>query len=278
MQRIILATAWLVAVGCGGETVTRPDTIPTTALADIPAAEWERLAQRRLFFGHQSVGGNLMEGVAEVLKANPSIPLRIVESGDPAEMAAPALYHAAVGENGAPASKLAAFDRIVSAGLVGAGAAMLKYCYVDITGDTDPDALFAEYQRGVEALKARTPGLVIVHMTLPLQTDPGTLMHWRTIIRGKNTPWRELNWIRARYNARMRETYAGKEPLFDIATLEAIAPDGSFTAVRYKGESVPALAAGNTYDGGHLNEVGRRRLAEAFLVTLAQLPPPAPVG
>ena len=59
MRHIILATACLVAAGCGGETVTRPDTIPTATLADIPAVEWERLAQRRLFFGHQSVGGNL---------------------------------------------------------------------------------------------------------------------------------------------------------------------------------------------------------------------------
>lgn len=108
-------------------------------------------------------------------------------------MAEPGLYHAAIGENGAPASKLAAFDSIVSAGVAASGVAMLKFCYVDITGDTDPDALFADYERRIETLRAQHPGLVIVHMTLPLQTDPGTLMYWRTVVRGKNTPWRELN-------------------------------------------------------------------------------------
>ena len=72
------------------------------ALADVTADEWQRLAARRVFFGHQSVGANLIEGIEDVLRSCPDLPLRIVESNDPSAMAEPGLYHARIGENGHP--------------------------------------------------------------------------------------------------------------------------------------------------------------------------------
>ena len=60
-----------------------------------------------------------------------------------------------------------------------------------------------------------------------------------------------------------------KEQIFDLARYESSKADGSAEAVRYRGNSVPVLAKEWTYDGGHLNEVGRRRVAEAFLAQLA---------
>ncbi len=55
----------------------------------------EKLAQRRIFFGHQSVGGNILEGLQR-LGAGP----RVVEVKSPSETVAPGtLAHAMVGEN-----------------------------------------------------------------------------------------------------------------------------------------------------------------------------------
>lgn len=241
------------------------------ALDQVTDVEWQRLAGRKLFFGHQSVGGNVMEGVHELLRANPRIPLRVSETIDPAQIAAPGLYHGYVGTNGKPDTKLADFARI--AGAVGdSGAAMLKFCYVDVEKDTDPAALFARYRQAVDSLRALSPSLTIVHVTLPLQVDPGTLFHWRTKLRGKQTPYRTLNTVRARYNQLMRDTYVGREPIFDLAHFQSILPDGSVGVVRVDGLEVEYLAQDWSSDGGHLNEAGRRRVAEAFLVTLAKLP------
>jgi hypothetical protein len=243
---------------------------PLPALEQVTAAEWQRLAGRRLFFGHQSVGGNVIEGVQDLLKANPTIPLRVVETSDPAAMTAPGLYHGLVGTNGQPDTKLADFRRLAAA--VGdSGTAMVKFCYIDITKDTDPAALFASYKAAIDSLRAQHPTLAVVHVTLPLQVDPGTMFHWRTVIRGKQTPYRTLNAIRARYNELLRQEYEGRAPFFDLAHFQSLLSDGSLGVVTHKGAEVPYLAQEWTYDGGHLNENGRKRIAQAFLVTLAKL-------
>ena len=44
------------------EIVTFPD------INDVPAVKWEKLAQKKIYFGHQSVGFNIMEGIKDVMK------------------------------------------------------------------------------------------------------------------------------------------------------------------------------------------------------------------
>jgi lysophospholipase L1-like esterase len=45
--------------------------------------------------------------------------------------------------------------------------------------------------------------------------------------------------------------------------------------VAWKGQDVPALVPDYTEDGGHLNTVGRQRVARALVAFLAGLPPGA---
>jgi hypothetical protein len=270
--RAVLATAGVCGlVACGGEDEMGQAGVEVPKVSEVSTEQWQRLAERRLFFGHQSVGNDILAGVEDVLKEHPEIALRVVETMEPARMREPGLYHARIGENGAPETKLASFINIASAGVADSGTALLKYCYIDVSGETDPAALFEAYQRDVDALKAANPGLTILHVTLPLQTDWGEYFHWKRVIRGKLTTHRELNHIRQDYNERLRAAYAGREPIFDLAHLQSIGPDGKVHTVRYRRSRVPILARAWTYDGGHLNEEGRRRIAEAFLVTLARL-------
>jgi hypothetical protein len=234
----------------------------------ITPVQWQRLASQRIFFGHQSVGGNLLEGVRELLSEHSSIRLRAVEITKPTELTTPALYHALVGRNGDPASKLAAFREIVSGAMGDKGIALLKYCYVDITLTTDAKALFEQYRSEVEALEQQHPGVTFIHVTLPLEADAGTLRYLAAVARGLPTN-RDLNLIRHHYNELLRSTYGGKDPIFDLARLEATGPDGRPVVVRHERTRVPVMARAWTYDGGHLNEAGRRHMAKAFLATLA---------
>jgi hypothetical protein len=243
------------------------------ALSEVTDAQWEALARRQIFFGHQSVGSNILEGVAELMAENPAIRLSIVESRELA--GAPALRHAYVGRNDHPLEKFADFAAVMRPGFgAEGGLAMVKLCYTDVHTDTDPVALFADYRRRMDAQREANPGVTIVHFTMPLTAIENWKGRLRAALTGMHTQ-RARNAIRHRYNELVREAYAGREPLFDIARLESTLPDGSRVTYRHGGADVPLLAPQYTDDGGHLNAVARRRVAEQFLVTLAGLAPRA---
>lgn len=268
-RALAMALLSAVSVGaCGDEMNGSMVNTAEPMLDQITSRQWERLAEERIFFGHQSVGENLMAGVQEILAERPEIRLRVIETAEPSEMQGPGFYHAPVGRNGEPASKLTAFDGVVNSSIGESGTALLKYCYVDVDLNTDPNVLFEDYRRSMASLKARHPRLTVMHLTLPLQADAGTLRHVAAVVRGLPTG-RQLNLIRYRYNELVRQTYGGKEPIFDLARFESIRPDGGMALVRHGRSRVPVLASAWTYDGGHLNEAGRRELAAAFLATLA---------
>jgi hypothetical protein len=228
-------------------------------------ADLQAVSRLSVFFGHQSVGGNILEGVQR-LAAQEGVPLAVVE-GAPG---AAGIAHAYVGQNGDPAGKIDAFAAAVDAGKP-ADVALMKLCYVDFHAGTDPAALFARYQAALAALQRRHPGTTFVHLTAPLTTIQGG---WKPLVKrllGRETSAAE-NARREDFNARVRAAYAGKEPLFDVARLESTRPDGSVAAVEWKGRQVPILAAGYTEDGGHLNAAGQDRLARALVAFLAALP------
>ena len=242
---------------------------PRHDFAAVTPGQWQALASRRIYFGHQSVGGNIADGIQEVLAAHPEIGLNLVLARTLDSASGPGLYHARIGTNGAPETKAAEFESIVSAGAPGVGA--LKYCYVDVTGDTDPDSLFASYQRRMAGLRERVPGLVVVHVTMPLVVlGEGRKDRLLNRLRGRATQ-RDLAAIRARYNALLRQAYVGREPVFDLARLESTRSDGSRAFFLRGGDTVHVLADEFTSDGGHLNAAGRRAAAEEFLALLASL-------
>lgn len=242
--------------------------VPSMDFSKVTQEQWESLAQRRIYFGHQSVGDNIVEGIREVLAEHPEIPLQVIETVSLDSMNAPGLYHARIGQNGDPGSKTSAFTAIVDRGQPAVG--VLKYCYVDVGSETDPVAMFAEYQRAMTQLRAAHPDLVIAHVTLPLTSISGR-REWLVMkLRGQTTE-RDLNALRNRYNRTLREAYVGKEPVFDLARVESTHADGSRSFFSRRGEAVYILAPELTDDGSHLNAVGRRAVAEAFLAMLASL-------
>ena len=82
----------------------------------------------------------------------------------------------------------------------------------------------------------------------------------------------DANVRRSLYNRLIHQRFGHLDPIFDIASWEALYEDGSFETFQRKGEWYPALRPDFTDDGGHLNESGKRRLAVGFLQTLAGIP------
>ncbi len=257
------AVSLLVAAGllaaCGDTGVTTPPEgggLPT--LSDVTAAQWQRLASRKVFFGHQSVGGNILAGVRAVLADNPQITLHLVSSRDPAGVSGGALVDAGVGSNGDPASKVADFASILARGLgPGGGVATYKFCYVDVGAGTDVAALLALHQATMASIRTAHPEVTIVHMTMPLMTAAASGV--------------DAEAKRVEYNRLLVAAYEGHEPVFDLARVESTHADGSRSYVTRGADQVFTLADEWSADGGHLNTAGSRRAGEQFLIFLARL-------
>ena len=261
------------------------DTINSTALASAPLADavdsrpatnaadaMQSLAGRRIYFAHQSVGGNILEGIERLRVAHATPGFRVVEARDPSTVDGPALVHFLAGRNADPASKNADFLAMLDARPApDSGVALLKYCYLDMRADGDPATVFSEYKATVAAARARHPDLTIVHVTMPLTTVEGSGKALLKRLTGRMTS-RDLARKRQQYNVLLRREYGGREPIFDIAALESTRPDGARVAFRQGGETIYTLAPDYTDDGGHLNATGQQLVAGRLLAFLATLP------
>lgn len=262
--------------GCGDAPINaqRHET-PVTHLS-LASEQRAALASRRIFFGHQSVGGNVVAGVRELLGEDTTLRLSVVHTDKPWTVEGPAFIESEIGINGDPASKSRAFSAAVARGLDRPGAiALHKYCYIDVSTDTDPDALFADYRRTMRELKQRHPLIRFVHVTMPLtaNVEPPAKLFVKRLL-GRPTEL-ALNQKRNRYNQLLRTEYSGREPVFDLATLESTHADGSRAFVTFGGERVYVLASEHTTDGGHLTRAAQRLIGERLLEFLAAVPMPA---
>ena len=272
---ISLLTVLLVFQGCQKET-PMSKTITGESLETVSGAAWEKLAGKRIFFGHQSVGTNILDGVEGLLKEHPAIRLKIVKYNNPSMFEAPVFAHAEIGRNGDPESKCEAFEQALEAG-VGSRAdiAFFKFCYMDFSNEAEVLKTFETYQAMIRRVKEKYPNLTLVHVTVPLtRMDTGLgagLKLWIKKVLGKKSGGPYANVGRERLNDLLRKTYGGKDPLFDLAAIESTSPSGELVTFRHEGKPYPSLYPGYTSDGGHLNESGKRILAQRLLSFLARI-------
>jgi lysophospholipase L1-like esterase len=234
-----------------------------------PAVAWAGLTHARVYFGHQSVGGNIIEGLRDLSATRSESPLRIVRSRDRSSSPS-ALVEFTIGENGRPESKMqdfaAALEQIDD---TAAAIALFKYCYVDITPETNVELLFASHRKALHEMRARHPNLTFVHVTAPLTRLESGPRFLAKLVLGKPTT-RDANAKRNRFNAMLREQYAG-EPMFDLAKVESTRPNGSRSFFKKGADVVYTLASELTDDGGHLNATGRRAAAQEFAAVVGSI-------
>jgi lysophospholipase L1-like esterase len=245
----------------GDQKMTKP--------TDEAASELRALSGARIFFGHQSVGYNILDGLAAMAKASGQEGPSILEGRDAKALDSPRLLHAAIGANGDPLGKIKDFEGIVDAG-VGAKAdlALMKFCYVDIVAGTDVDAVFAAYSQALARLRAKYPKTAFPMATVPLTTVQSGPKAWLKRLLGRPLNGQADDAARERLNALIRGA-AGGQPLFDLALAEASGPDGETQGGSYAGSPYLALRDEYSSDGGHLNAAGARAAAAGFAASLA---------
>lgn len=223
----------------------------------------------RVFFAHQSVGSNLLSGIGPVYAAANEVPPQIVETREPLPALDSFLAHAHVGRNCDPQSKLAEFADVVSDGFGDAlDVAVLKFCYADVTANTDVAALFDAYWATIDRLRVRYPALRLVHATVPVTTDRSWKARTKALLGRDDHQGPADNLARERYNAMMRDRCGDIDTLVDIAAVEATI--GQQPMVRHlKGQRYLVLNRALSADAGHLNSLGSEAAASEFIRVLA---------
>ncbi len=230
-----------------------------------------RLATARIFFGHQSVGNNILDGIRDLMASDARLEIKIAKSEDPQSIPGPVLAEFEIGQNGNPRSKDEAFEQVLARGFGAQGeTAMYKYCYADIDASTDVKQVFVNYCNAIAAIKAKHPALQIVHITVPLTVAEPAAKAWLKSMLGKSAP-HHANVKRCEFNSMLLKTFVGTDPVFDLAEVESTHCDRSRSCFTRPGEVIYTLAPEYTTDGGHLNEVGRQAAAVALLQVLSRL-------
>lgn len=236
-------------------------------------ADLQVLSQARILFAHQSVGRDILDGVRELSQEH-GIPIGIFEVGASGiDSTKKGIFHLNAGENRKPATKCMAFESVLRLpGAESLQAALLKFCYVDLGEEAgrDGDALFAMFIKSKAQIAEVHPQLKIVDATIPLKSDP---LGWKTSLKrlfGRSTWNDEDNIARNAFNEKV-VAHAQPGLLLDLAWRESVRPDGKRSGFSFQGKSIYTLHQGYTYDEGHLNDLGKKVMAQEFLKVMAAI-------
>ncbi|MES9940652.1 MAG: hypothetical protein ABW105_06210 [Candidatus Thiodiazotropha sp. 6PLUC1] len=234
-------------------------------------ADMETLKRASVFFGHQSVGENIITGLEELARqSQQDLPILDLESYL-AERQSGCLVHTPIGQNQKPLTKCEDFERIIDQELSNKiDYALLKFCYIDINRESDVSELFSAYKNTMDGLIQRHPEITFIHTTTPLRHSPGGLGVWIREMLGRANNSKLDNRKRNQFNRLLLDNYSDTH-VVDIARSQSTYANGRRESFSMDGEEYYALIGSYTSDGGHLNELGRSQVAQAFAHDLARI-------
>lgn len=211
----------------------------------LTAEQLASLKQRRILWGHQSVGANVIDGARAL-----GIDFREVRRG--ADYGEAHWGEAGVAENGDPERKIRSFVDLMVGGGIGrrVEAASFKFCWVDFEDGTDVEELANDYDAAMRDMQARFPSVRYLHVTPPLTTDEP-----------------ELNGIRWRFGREMIRRHRDTGLVLDLAAVISTDAAGEQCKSGNQRRLCPAWAS----DSGHLNDAGSQRAAKALLYAFHRL-------
>lgn len=256
--------------GCKETMIEKQDIKTETKIEFINNEALELLKNKKIFFGHMSVGYNIIDGIIDI-KSNhaPLSDIYIEESTAPNDLIKSGFYHAKNGKNGFPKSKVDAFKKFLRDNQNGKkfDIAFFKFCYVDFNRDSNVQEIFDYYVRSIGEIKKDFPHLIIVHVTAPLMSHSwGVKEFLKNLLKGDLA-----NVKRNQFNALLMNKYKNIDPIYDLAGIESIHSDGTKSSFSYKGKEYLSLAKEYTGDGGHLNRQGRYVAAAELLKILSMI-------
>ena len=262
-ERLLVALTILLLFGCE-QSIQEKKSVEITTQSS--ALDWKVLEQKKVVFGHQSVGNNILNGIKRLADRD-GVKINIQE-----QRSAPTINgisHFFIGKNGDPESKIDDFASAINAGVAkGADIVMMKLCYADINATTDVRKLADDYIKSLDSLAKKHPDSKFIAITSPLMDIQSGPKAWIKKLIGKQPSGYYDNLRRSEFNKRLRERYFEHGYLFDLAHTEAEL-NGKSCRAFIDGQEVEILCPEITNDGGHLNERGQELVATAFVTYIS---------
>lgn len=241
-------------------------------VADL-ASDLRVVAKAPIYFGHQSVGFNMLDGLRQIAVEEEVDGIQIVELERGRPVSDGVFAHSAVGKNGDPRSKTDEFAKRIREARAtlssGPDVAFMKFCYVDFTPDTDVEDLFAHYRSTLSRLGEEHRQVRFLHTTVPLTTRKLRVKDRIRLLLGMPV-WVDDSAIkRHEFNRLIEQTYDA-DRIIDIAGQESTRPDGTRQRFNKNGRSYYSLNPAYTTDGGHLNQAGQRKVAAEMVRVIAR--------
>ncbi|NUP09567.1 MAG: hypothetical protein HOW73_26275 [Polyangiaceae bacterium] len=231
-----------VSLGKPGKGVIGPSGV--AAFDALGQEDLKRLRGARIFFGHQSVGNNLIDAAKAL-----GYGFRHVDSD--ADFAMAGLGEAPVLDNHDPHRKVRSFAELLVEKKVAerADLAGFKLCYVDFESSMKVAGLREAYTAKMDELRAAYPKLRLFHVTPPLTTTGHA-----------------ENRARLDFGDWLKTTYGNRDVVVDLAAIESEMPDGKLCT----SNGVRSLCRDYASDSGHLKAEGATRGAKALLYGFAR--------
>ncbi|MFH0756048.1 MAG: hypothetical protein V2B15_02030 [Bacteroidota bacterium] len=229
----------------------------------------DEISAQMVIFGHQSVGKNILAGVAR-WEEEEDVTLNRVTTREMNGYTDSVFIDFQVGTNLEPRTKIDDFVSVVE-GIPDETVcfAFFKFCYVDVDENTDVDALFEYYRERMGYLRELKPNVNIILFTTPLKTVEGGLKATAKKALSRLPGGFPDNITRNAFNDRIINEMSGDFPVFDLAGIESTLTNGKACTFSSGGGEYRCLAEVYSTDGGHLNELGSRIAAYNLIAFLA---------
>ena len=284
LTRLLSVFLFLLSIiVCEGNTMNL-EKIKFSTIESVSEKEWQELSKKKIFFGHQSVGNNIIKGISTLKKEHPVVTLNLQEGRDSNMFSNGVFAHDKIGSNHDPISKVDDFYAVIKGnGSPHIDIVFFKFCFVDIDSASDVNAIFNYYHKKMTQLKEIFPETLFIHFTVPLLRAEKNLSisSLKKILKkslGKKSNHildNEHNIARNKFKSLLLSEYEGKEPVFDLAKVESTYSNGELSTFSSGGATYYSLVPEYTKDGGHLNEIGQKVVAEKLLIFLANLSAPS---
>lgn len=232
----------------------------------IQQLNYSKLKTKKIYFGHQSVGNNLIDGIKYHLQENPESNISISELIDTLNINS-GLNHSNIGKNRDPISKINSFNKLIENDLNNQiEIAGFKFCYVDFNDETNIQEVFSNYREVMDNLSEKYPKINFIHFTVPLKTIENNPKNFIKKILGKDIGLKN-NKARQEFNNLLVEHY-DQNSIFDIAKIESTYPNGKRNFSLVNNEKIYSMVNEYSNDGGHLSDYGKKYIGGEFLMFL----------
>lgn len=243
--------------------------INMNSINNVSQEKWDKLAGKKIFFGHRSVGYNMIDGIKAHLAENPNLKLNIEEGNSPSFFDHPVFAHSKNGQNTDPKSKIDAFYKELDGGLGDkVDIAGFKFCYIDFDNSTDINEIFLKYKLKMNEISDKYPHIKIIHFTVPLRTFQRGPKEFIKKLIGKDIGLAD-NTARQQFNDLLLNEFK-EQPIFDLAKYESTYLDGQREFSIINNEKIYSMVPIYSTDGGHLSEIGKHYLGGKLLLFLVE--------